>query len=273
MRRLIAAALAACAVAGCGGDEGGGAQPAADQGGGSSLEARAAELERALETGGCAESEVLIHSTRRPEGLVNTQKPPSQEECRRFAQYRKGFAGYQAGRSRAFGTAAVVDAEVEGKPTSSVFVRDTDGEWVHFVTRTPPHDHELGTRPDAPRFDRNAEQYVAAMAKGDCSTTFRLTNPDSAQLQQGKLDEQGYCKQLRAAGKVSRSLPARLAKAGGVEPKPLGGTAKSAFYSVELPDGGRWTLVLATTDPRIPEAKKRGHASPGVLDYLKANAE
>ena len=263
LRRLIATMVAACAVAGCGGDEGGSAEPAADKGGGSSLETRAAEVERALETGDCAESEVLIHSTRRPEGLVNTQKPPSEEECRGFAQYRKNFAGYQAGPSREFGTAAVVDAEVDGKPTTSVFVRDTDGEWVHFVTRTPPHDHELGTQPDAARFDRNAEQYVAALAKDDCATTFRLTNPDSSQLRQGKLGRAGL---LQAAARRSQGLlqPAGPPEHGGGRRSPSRSAARprapSTPWSSPTADGGRW--FSATTRPAHPGVEEEGPRQP-----------
>ncbi len=228
-----------------------------------------------MRSGDCkALADVTIHSSRRPPGLVNTQKPPSAQECRELGAFRKSFEGYRAGAARRYGTGGVADAEVKGKPTSSVFVQDIDGTWVQFVTTSPPAKHELGTQPnDAARADRNAEEYLAALKQGDCEATFRLTNPDSPQLQQGRLDRATYCKRLRSAQRIDYGLPARLRRAGDVRPRPLGKTERTALYAIELPDGGRWTLVLAATDARLSEEKKQGHASPGVLDYLKANRD
>jgi hypothetical protein len=261
-------ALAAIAVAGCGDSEERAPAP-------NPVEEAATEFARALESGDCkALADVVIHSSRRSGDLVNTQKPPSAQECRELAGFRRSFVGYRAGAAQRYGTGGVADAEVKGKPTSSVFVQDIDGSWVQFVTSTPPADHELGTRPaDASRFDRNARDYLTALREGDCRTTFRLTNPDSPQLQQGRLGEQAYCKRISSAQRIPYGLPARLRRSGETTPTPLGKTERTALYEIRLPDGGRWTLVLAATDQRIPAGRKKGHDSRGVLDYLKANRD
>ncbi|MDQ3587016.1 MAG: hypothetical protein M3375_01500 [Actinomycetota bacterium] len=168
----------------------------------------------------------------------------------------------------------MVDAEVKGAKTSSVFALDVDGTWIHYVTRTPPRDHQLGTQPDdAAALDRNARDYVAALKARDCAAIYRLTNPDSRQLGGGKVDEGQLCKNLRGAYQLQISLPARIRKARGVQPQPLGRTRDNGFYAIELPDGGYWTLILSTVDKRVAERRREGHEEPSVLDFLRANRD
>jgi len=257
-------------LTGCGGDD-----QQAPAGPARSLGEAAQRFEQALDSGDCrALTGIVVHSSRRPGDLRNTNRPPSQEECRQLAAFRESFAGYRPGASRQYGTAGVVDGTVEGQRTSSVFVRDIDGGWVQFVTRTPPDQHQLGTRPaDASAFDRNARKFVAAMKTGDCRALYRLLNPDSGQLDRGRVDLRSYCRMFRSALRVPDGLPARLRRARGAQPRALGKTEDNAFYALELPDGGRWTLVLAASEPELPERRKRAHSDPGVLDYLKVNPE
>jgi hypothetical protein len=264
--------LCLAALAGCGGGDekqDSGAGPAA------SLDQAGKRLERALESGECrALADVVIHSSRRTGKLLNTQDPPSEEECRQLARFRRGFPGYRAGTSKQFGTAGVVDAEADGKDTYSVFVRDIDGTWVQFVSGTPPANHQVGTRQERPgAFDRSAEEYLDALRAGDCRRMYRLTNPDSQQLRGGRVDLGAFCRRLRSAQRISYGLPARVRKARSFELKPLGRTREFAFYSLRLPDGGLWTLVVAATDPRVPRRLRERHEDPGVVDYLRANRD
>ncbi|MDQ3936546.1 MAG: hypothetical protein M3340_18145, partial [Actinomycetota bacterium] len=204
MRRApIVLLLAAALLGGCGDDDEGDRTPKQE------LEALLPDYEKAVADQDCEAFTRFVHSAVRAPGK-RADDPPDPRECSNFGVSYTRLEGFEAKRTKVFGSAAIVEGHVEGRLTALIWTLD-DGRWTQ-VQATPP-----GTSPQiqgqsrpTERYLPNAAAWVRAMRAGACGRVFRLLNPASPLIGE-RDDEREFCGRLRSARSDPRRLPAQLA--------------------------------------------------------------
>jgi hypothetical protein len=257
-------------AAGCG--ENGGSEEESPQ---ERLEAVLPDYERAVFDQDCRAFARFAHSAVRPPGR-GVDDPPDAAECRSLGQAYTRLAGFEAERTKVFGSAAIVEGQRDGQLMVLVWVVDVDGRWKQ-VQATPP---STGPQINVPaqaetndRFGRSARAFTAAMRAGDCPAVFRLLNPASPFLESPAEDARSFCPRFQRSFRTPERLAGQLVQAPDAEPVDLGGTSDFHFYGLDTGRDRHWTLILNTQPAALPPA---GHADHSVLDYYptgKVNGE
>ena len=259
MRGALAILIAILlALTGCGGDDGDGERTPQQR-----LEDAVEEYERAVADQDCAAFARFAHSSVRPSGK-GPDDAPDAAECRNLGASYTLLAGFKSRRLKVFGTAAIVEGDVEGRFMALIWTLDVDGRWTHVQT-VPAIDPQVRLsrpRPDN-RFAANAAAFVKAQRAGDCREVFRLLNSGSPFVAEGG-GVAAFCKRYRESRDAPERLSAQLAQAPEAKPVDLGGTQDLHFFRVDTGSGRRWTLIMSTLPPAVPAA---GHAQDSVLDY------
>jgi hypothetical protein len=281
-RRLpVALAVLAGAMAGCGGDDdekpSGGGKKAAAAGAPKPKEPLKAVLprfEKVLQSGDCRD---LVRygspSSTRSRPNARPDDPPTRTECRELQRFQRALRGFRSGKVAEFGTAGVVDGKDEiapGKVASTAWTIDTDGSWrVVFFTGIEP---QVGKRPKpstASDFDAVARQWVEAAKKGDCKALWRLSEAESRFVRNAGGDRAKYCRAVSGVRKGREPHTIKdFAQSPDARPEHLGATPNVAFYGVRFPSGRYVTLDVTTVGEAVPAKLRRGHASPGIENYV-----
>ena len=259
--RLLVPLALALAAAGCGGGGEGERSPV------ERLQAALPAYERALAEQDCEAFARFVHSTVRP-ARRGTDDPPDARECRNLGLSYTRLEGFEAARSKVFGSAALVEGDIGGQLVVLVWTLDLDGSWKQVQASPPGVQPQLrGHRQTRDRYDANAAAWVRAMRAGDCRRVFRLLNPASPLV--GPRDDEGeFCSRFRAARADPARLPAQLAQAPAAKPIDLGGTPDFHFYALDTGRGRRWTVILSTLPPGLPAGV---HVQDSVLDYYPSS--
>jgi hypothetical protein len=277
---LAAALVLAVCVAGCGGDDDDNpgqnrraAGPAGAPKPKEPLKAIVPGFERALRSGDCRK--VVYYgspSSTRPQQNVRPNAPPNRSECAQLNRFARLLRNFRGGKVAQFGPAGVIDSTNEvapGKITNIAWTIDLDGSWkvVTFTGIEP----QVGRRPDARRqraFDSVVRQWVAAAKKGDCKELWRLSEAES-RFVRNAVKRERYCRAVADIRKGRTPHTMRdFARFPDVRPEKLGATPDLAFYGLRFPNGRYITIDVTTVSEAVPAQQKRGHASPGVEDYV-----
>jgi hypothetical protein len=265
VRRPPATALAAllglilaATAAGCGGGDSDGEPSPAER-----LAEAVRDYERAVADQDCAAFARFAHSEVRPPGK-EPEDPPDPAECRNLGNSYTRLMGFKSTRTKIYGSAAIVEGNVDGRFVALVWTLDVDGRWVQVQT-VPGIDPQIRIDFQRPgnRFAANAAAFVSAQRRGDCRTVFRLFNPASPFVARAQ-DPAAFCKRYREGAGDPGRLSTQLAQAPDARPRDLGGTKDLHFFRVDTGGGRRWTLIMATLPAALPAG---GHAQDSVLDY------
>lgn len=258
MRAPLAAVLVSLvAVLGCGGGDGG--EPSPQQ----RLEEAVAGYEEAVALQDCRAFARYAHSAVRAQGR-GPDDPPDAAECRNLGQSYAALADFKSRRIKLFGTAALVEGNVDGRFIVLVWMLDVDGRWVQ-VQAAPGIDPQIRSRKRPQEsFAKNAAEFVAAQRDGDCRRVFRLLNSAAPFVVQSENDAGRFCRLFRESRDSPERLSAQLARAPGAKPVDMGGTKDLHFFRVDTGGGRRWTLIMSTLPMTLPAG---GHVQDSVLDY------
>ena len=253
---LVGALLA---LSGCGGDDGDGPQSPAER-----LAEAVKGFEEAVADQDCEGFARYAHTVVRPPGK-GPDDPPDAIECRNLGNSYTRLFGFKSRRSRIFGSAAVVEGNIDGRFIALVWTLDFDGRWVQVqsIPGIGPQVRTPAERPDN-RFAANAAAFLEAQVDRDCRAVFRLLNSGSPFLARAD-DPRSFCKLYEESSDDPQRLSAQLRQATNARPEDLGGTRDLHFFRVDTGRGRRWTLILSTLPQQIPAA---GHAQDSVLDYF-----
>jgi hypothetical protein len=243
--------------AGCGGGDGDGEPTPQER-----LTEAVAEYEKAVADQDCTAFARFAHSAVRPKGR-GPDDAPDAAECRNLGDSYTALFGFKSRRTKVFGSAAIVEGDVEGRFLALVWTLD-NGRWTQVQT-VPGIDPQVRLSEQRPgnRFAANAAAFVSAQRSGDCRAVFRLLNPGSPFVTQAG-DPAAFCKRYRESSDAPERLSTQLKQAPDAKPVDLGGTRDLHFFRVDTGSGRRWTLILATLPRALPTA---GHAQDSVLDY------
>ena len=260
IRPLLVLLAALVLVAGCGGEDDGERSPQ------ERLDAVLPDYERAVEDQDCAAFARFAHSQVRAAGR-GVDDPPDAAECRNLGFSYTRLMGFEADRSRVFGSAAIVEGRIAGQLMALVWVVDVDGRWKQVQATPPGIVPQIGgeQRPGN-RFAPNAAAWVAAMRSGDCRGVFRLLNTASPFLSDRPRDQRGFCSRFRETVDRPDRLAGQLARAPSAKTVDLGGTRDFHFFRIDTGGGRRWTLILSTLPPTVDNT---GHLQDSVLDYYR----
>jgi hypothetical protein len=203
------------------------------------------------------------HSAVRPPGK-GRDDPPDAAECRNLGTSYTQLQTFKAGRRKVFGTAAIVEGNVDGRFVALVWTLDRDGRWVQVQT-IPGIQPQIRANLQRPgnRFAANAAAFVAAQRRGDCRAVFRLLSSGAPFVAQED-EPAAFCKRYNESKDDPNRLSAQLAGAPDAKPVDLGGTGDLHFFRVDTGRGRRWTLILSTLPKALPPG---GHVEDSVLDY------
>lgn len=263
MRRpVLTLLLALVLAAGCGGGEDDPQTPA------ERLEAALPDYERAVADQDCEAFARFAHSAVRPPGR-GVDEPPDAQECRNLGVAYTRLVNFQAQRTKVYGSAALVEGQIDGRRTVLVWVVDVDGRWKQVQATPPGVNPQIDGAARPNRFPQNAAAFVAAMRAGDCRGVFRLLNPATPFLEDENEGAASFCERFRRSFRAPERLAAQLARAPGAKPIDLGGTADFHFFRLDTGGGRHWTLIMSTLSPGLPA---NGHADDSVLDYYPTAA-
>ena len=233
-------------------------------------------LQRAVAARDCRAYVRLVPSTGRPQGVSPTAAPTA-EECDNAKRVFAQLEGLRFGRSREFRTGGVADATIQAGNLYTTWVVDVDGRWKVASFSQPPSDPQVGTAPESQQtFDRAAEDWKTAAAKGDCNAMFRTTFLLSPFLQSPAVQSGGrpaFCRQVQEFRKTPDGLLKDLADDPGAELVKLGATLDVAFYGLR-PKASRYrTLIFATQPTNAPPDVLAQHGRVGFSDVFPAEPE
>jgi hypothetical protein len=257
---ILLAALAL--AAGCGGDDGEGERSPQER-----LEAVLPDYERAVAEQDCVGFARFVHNQVRAAGRT-ADDPPDAAECRNLGLSYTRLSAFKADRTRVFGTAALVEGNVDGRLMALVWVIDVDGRWKQVQATPPSIEPQLrGPPPANDRFAPNAAAWVAAMRAGDCRRVFRLLNAASPFVAaDGRETPGAFCTRFRRSAGDPERLQAQLRQAPSAKPVDMGGTGDFRFYRLDAGRGRHWTVIMSSIGPNVPVP---GHEQDAVLDYYR----
>jgi hypothetical protein len=259
-RALLAVVTALVLIAGCGGGEDEERTPK------QRLEAVLPDYERAVADQDCRGFARFAHSQVRPAGR-GPDDPPDAAECRALGSSYTRLMGFEAERTKLFGSAALVEGKLAGQLMALVWVVDVDGEWKQVQATPPGLIPQLESQARAGnRFEQNAAAWVRAMREGNCREVFRLLNTASPFVAERPKDVRGFCGRFREARAKPDRLGYQLARAPAAEPIDLGGTRDFHFFRLDTGGGRSWTVIMNTLPAAVDAA---GHAEDSVLDYYR----
>ena len=221
-------------------------------------------FEQAVADQDCVAFSRFAHTVVRPPGK-GPDDPPDAAECRNLGNSYTRLLGFKSKRSRVFGSAAVVEGDVEGRFVALVWTLDFDGRWVQVqsIPGIPPQVRTPTERPNN-RFAANAAAFLKAQVERDCRAVFRLLNSGSPFVARAD-DPRSFCKLYRESSDDPSRLSAQLRQTPNARPEDLGGTQDLHFFRVDTGRGRRWTLIMSTLPSTLPVG---GHAQDSVLDYF-----
>ena len=245
-------------VAGCGG--GGDDEQQTPQ---ERLEEAVEGHEKAVNDQDCEAFARFAHSAVRPPGK-GPDDAPDAEECSNLGNSYTRLFGFRPRRSKVYGTAAIVEGTVEGRPLVLVWTLD-EGRWTQ-VQALPGIDPQINGPPRPENsFAANAAAFVDAQRKGDCPRVFRLLNPGSPFVVQAQDDEGRFCRRYRESRRAPERLATQLADApAATRTLDLGGTRDLHFFGLDTGAGRRWTLIMSTPPRELPQGRP---VEDSVLDY------
>jgi hypothetical protein len=197
---------------------------------------------------------------------VNELNPINREALDTAArcEYLQRLDGLKVLGAEKFESAGVIDYEFADRVLSALLVVDSDGLYHVLLFDAYNPKQSVGTEFAEQEFDQAVNRAVEALADGDCKAYLEVAH---RRFGRGSRPDNEVCETIEPN-------PVQLIRDADpkAKPKPLGGNAAYAFYSLGS-SRANFTLVLGRqTDEAIPEGVDplpEGHAEYAYIDaYL-----
>jgi hypothetical protein len=245
----VAGVLGICALlAGCGGG-GGGASTTSGQDVPQPKQAipdQVPAFEEAASSSDCA----LALRVLQPVKLPEPEAGDSKENCAAAVPTIRSLQGFKATTSKEFGTAALVDGQVNGQELSLVWALDDQGDFKWTGLKADAH--QLDTKPTGRAdFKQPVDAFLQALRDEDCQAAHAQLAPGS-RLSYG--DQKTFC------GLFAKNFTAdpegfgsRLQADTEAQAAELGGSNDFRFYGVATNPAGYRTVIVGAAGKDAPK--------------------